>query len=84
MACETEVRQTPNCQPLVDIRRYFSTFKLTRLPAEPLYCVTCFFIDKSGEFGWVSRPAVEGRKLLHWSTTKAKAQPLEAEVEIKR
>jgi hypothetical protein len=24
MACETEVRQTPNCQPLVDIRRYFS------------------------------------------------------------
>jgi hypothetical protein len=83
MASETE--QTPNRQPLVDIRRYFSTFKLAGLPAEPFYCVTCFFIDKSGEVGWVSHPAVEGRrKLLCWRNTKAKGQPLEAEVGIKR
>jgi len=82
MACETE--QIPNRQPLVDIRRYFSTFKLARLPAEPFYCVTCFFIDKSGEVVWVSHPAVEGRKLLRWRTTKAKGQPLKAEVGIKR
>jgi hypothetical protein len=82
MACETE--QPPNRQPLVDIRRYFSTFKLARPPAEPFYCVTCFFVDKSGEVGWVSHPAVEGRKLLRWSTTKAEGQPLKAEAGIKR
>jgi hypothetical protein len=50
-----------------------------------LYCVTCFFIVKSGEVGWVSHPAVEGRKLLRWSTTKAEGQPLnKAEAGIKR
>ena len=82
MACETE--QIPNRQPLVDIRRYFSTFELAGLPAEPFYCVTCFFIDKSGEVWWVSHPAVERRQLLRWSTTKAEGQPLKAEVGIKR
>jgi hypothetical protein len=53
-------------------------------PAEPFYCATCFFIDKSGGAGWVGRPAVEGRKLLCWRTTKAKGQPHEAEVGMKR
>jgi hypothetical protein len=74
MASETE--QIPNCQSLIDTRRCCSAIKLTRLSAEPFYCVTCFFVDKSGEVGWVSRPAVEGRKLLCWSTIKAEGQPL--------
>jgi hypothetical protein len=54
------------------------------LPAEPFYCVTCFFIDKSGEVWWVSHPAVEGRKLLRWRTTKAEGRPFKAEAVIKR
>jgi hypothetical protein len=81
---------------LVDIRRYFSAFNLAqslslqgslqnRFTASLASSLTT---DKSFQKrrSWVgiSRPAVEGRKLLCWRTTKAKGQPHEAEVGIKR